>query len=58
MFELNNFDKLKQMDIHDFAQRIVFDSEGNMLSPCSICAFSGDCNDKCYSGVLEWLKSE
>ena len=31
-----------------------------MLIPggCSICEFSGRCNDDCYTGILEYLKKE
>ena len=55
---MKNIDKLKQMNSDQLAQKLVFDDEGTERASCSVCAYSDDCNDNCYSGVKEWLESE
>jgi hypothetical protein len=55
---MNNFEKLKNMSIEDFANKICFDDEGNQIGSCHICIYKGDCCDLCYTGVTEWLKKD
>jgi len=55
---MKNIEKLKQMNADELAQRITFDKEGEMRSPCGICAKHNDCDDNCYHGVRDWLEME
>ena len=58
---MNNAEKIKKLienqEFEKLAQILVFDEEGNERASCAICAYYDNCNDKCYRGVIEWLKS-
>ncbi len=57
---MNRWDALKALPITDAAQAIVFDDEGNERSVCGICQryTEGNCDDKCYQGVIEYLAKD
>ena len=55
---MNNFEKIKTMTTDQFAQLLVFDEEGFERSSCTVCASSGNCDDKYYQGVKKYLESE
>lgn len=56
---MNNFEKLKTMDVADFTKKLCFDNDGDMmLFGCAFCVYTGECNDDCYNGILKWLESE
>lgn len=57
---MNNFEYLKSLSIPDFAYSVCFDICGDCRGVCAICQrhIEGDCDDKCYAGVCDFLKNE
>ena len=53
-----NFDLLKTLSTRDFAQAVAVDNVGDCRGVCPICQrhFDGDCDDKCVSGIVEYLE--
>lgn len=57
---MNNYEKIKQLSITDFAYIVCFDNDGNNRGCCPLCKryFQKNCDDRCVIGVIEWLESE
>lgn len=57
---MKNIDKLKELNSSDLAYLLCIDNEGDCRGCCPICKrFEQDnCDDRCVSGVAEWLESE
>ena len=54
------FNLLKQLPTRDFAYAVAVDNVGDCRGVCAICKrhYDGDCDDKCVSGIIEYLESE
>jgi hypothetical protein len=54
------FDYLKSLSVADFAYTVAFDTTGECRGVCAICQrhFDGNCDDRCYVGIIEYLESE
>ena len=55
-----NLEILQGLDAVDFAQKVVFDSDGNMRASCAICQrhIDENCDDNCFGGVVDYLEKE
>lgn len=53
-----NFEALQEKELVEFAEAIVFDENGEMLSRCNLCQRSkdGNCDDNCFGGVIDYLQ--
>ena len=55
--KMTNADRIRQMTDEELAEMLdIYDVE----EVCDYCAHHGDwaCHNKCYAGILEWLKME
>ena len=57
---MNKFEALKELSAVDFAYAVSVDNVGDVRGVCAICQrhHDGDCDDRCISGVVEYLESE
>ncbi|MBO5870376.1 MAG: hypothetical protein J6Q89_06460 [Clostridia bacterium] len=57
---MNKFEALKELSAVDFAYAVSVDNVGDVRGVCAICQrhIDGDCDDRCISGVVEYLESE
>lgn len=55
-----NFDVLKELTPAEFAYAVALDNCGECRGVCAICQrhFDGDCDDKCISGIVDYLERE
>jgi len=57
---MKNFEKLKKLSLVEFAQFICFGQEGEDRATCTLCQryYENNCDDRCYSGTIEYLERE
>lgn len=57
---MNNYDKIKQLNPTDFAFFVCIDNEGEQRGCCTLCQrfYDDNCDDRCVTGVAEWLERE
>lgn len=58
--KMNNFERLKQLSIEDFAYAVCIDNEGENRGCCPLCKrhFQNNCDDRCIKGVIDYLQEE